>query len=111
MAEAIDAGGVVISWINLGEVFYTEVRAVGEAAAAAAVEELRASIRTKEPDAETVLAAARIKSRHRLSYADAFAVATAEHHRLPLLTGDPEILALDRPLTVVDLRRDAWTAR
>jgi predicted nucleic acid-binding protein len=61
-------------------------------------------VSTEEPDAELVLDAARVKADHRLSYADAFAVATAERHRLPLLTGDRDLLALDRELTVVDPR-------
>jgi predicted nucleic acid-binding protein len=37
------------------------------------------------------MAAARIKARHPLAYADAFAVATAAAHNAVLLTGDPEI--------------------
>jgi predicted nucleic acid-binding protein len=50
-----------------------------------------------------ILEAARLKARHSMSYADAFAVATARLARAPLLTGDPEILAL--PATVVKVRR------
>jgi len=51
-----------------------------------------------------VRAAAFVKARHRLSYADAFCVATAQRMRAPLWTGDPEILALGDELEVVDLR-------
>ncbi len=66
---------------------------------------MRGRIALEEPDESLVLAAAIIKADHRLSYADAFAVATAERHRAPLLTPDPEILATDRPgLTILDLR-------
>ncbi|PYN80139.1 MAG: hypothetical protein DMD97_03960 [Candidatus Rokuibacteriota bacterium] len=54
----------------------------------------------KEP---LVLAAARIKARHPLSYADAFAVATARMERAPVVTGDPEICSL--PSDVVRVRR------
>lgn len=102
--RAIADGGAAISWINLGEVLYIESRAAGESAAAAAVEALRRQIETCDVDADLVLHAARIKARHRLSYADAFAVALAERHRVPVMTGDPEILALDREVTVIDLR-------
>jgi PIN domain nuclease of toxin-antitoxin system len=102
--RAVDAGGTVISWINLGEVFYIEARIAGQAAAAAAVERVRRSVGVEDVDADLVLAAARVKARHVLSYADAFAVALAERLRLPLLTGDPELLALDRDLSVVDPR-------
>lgn len=94
----------MISWINLGEVFYIEARVAGEAAAAAAVERVKDSVRTEDVDGDLVLEAARVKARHALSYADAFAVALAERLRLPLITGDPEILAVDRDLEVVDPR-------
>lgn len=96
----------MISWVNLGEVFYIEARIAGEAAAGAAVERVRDSVRAEDVDGELVLAAARVKARHALSYADAFAVALAERVRLPLMTGDPEIVALDRELMVIDPRLD-----
>ena len=94
----------MISWMNLGEVFYIVAREGSEAEAAAAVERVRASVRTLEVDADLVLAAARVKAHHAVSYADAFAVALAERLRRPLITGDPEILALDRELDVIDPR-------
>jgi predicted nucleic acid-binding protein len=46
-------------------------------------------------DEKVVLTAAHIKANHRLSYADAFAAATAQLWRGKLLTGDPELKALD----------------
>lgn len=94
----------MISWVNLGEVFYIEARVEGDAAAAAAIERVRDGVRAEDVDVELVLAAARVKAHHALSYADAFAVALADRLRLPLMTGDPEILALDRELTVIDPR-------
>lgn len=55
------------------------------------------------PDALVRAAAAR-KTVGGLAYADAFAVATAERHAARLLTGDPEMIALDgQGVTVVDL--------
>ena len=100
----LKAGDAVVSWINLGEVYYMVARGRGCAAAAGAVEIVLDWLRGEEVDSALVLDAARVKARHSLSYADAFAVATAERHAAPLLTGDPEILALERPLVVVDLR-------
>lgn len=102
--RSVESGGAVISWINLGEVFYIVARSTSEAAAAAAVERVRGSVRTADVDEDLVVDAARVKARHTLSYADAFAVALAERVRLPLITGDPEILALDRDVEVVDPR-------
>lgn len=95
----------VVSWINLGEVLYQEARRLGDETAARAIEGVRAAVVAELPDEELVVAAASIKAAHSISYADCFAVATAERHELPLLTGDPDLVALDRPsLEVVDLR-------
>jgi len=48
---------------------------------------------------------ARLKARLPIALGDCFAVATAAAHRLPLLTGDPEILGRnDLPCAVEDLR-------
>lgn len=41
-----------------------------------------------------VLAVARLKAQHRISYADAFAVVTAIQIGAKLVTGDPEIREL-----------------
>ena len=41
-----------------------------------------------------VLEAARLKGRHRVSYADAFAAVTAHREMASLVTGDPELKRL-----------------
>jgi len=51
-----------------------------------------------------VIQAAELRGRHPISYADAFAVATAIAHGATLLTGDPEILAGPREWPTEDLR-------
>jgi predicted nucleic acid-binding protein len=52
------------------------------------------------------LSAARIKAAHPISYADAFAIATAKAENARLVTGDPEILALPRSVVqLMGLRR------
>ena len=50
------------------------------------------------------LAAAAIKAQHPMAYADAFALAMAAAHGVPLLTGDPEIIDAGVDVEVVDLR-------
>ena len=45
----------------------------------------------------------RVKAAHPVSYADAFAVATARLEQAPVVTGDPELIAL--PRSVVRVRR------
>jgi predicted nucleic acid-binding protein len=103
--EAELAGGTgVISWINLGEVYYHELRRLGEDGAGRLVERARRVLIAEEPDADLVMDAARIKAAGKLSYADCFALATAARHTIPLLTGDPEILEAATGVEVVDLR-------
>ena len=98
--------GAAISSINLGEVLYMRIRASGEASARADVETIRRRLDVVEPDWSLVMAAATIKARGGLSYADAFCVATALHLEAPLWTGDPEIIdqAAEHSCEVVDLR-------
>lgn len=94
----------VISWVNLGEVFYVVRRTQGEHDASVTVRDLRHATSPELPTAETVLSAARIKSDHPLAYADAFAAATALAHDADLWTGDPELLLDGAPWRWKDLR-------
>lgn len=95
---------LLLSWINLGEVYYRLIQLGGRARADERLADLRRLPFELVPVREAlVLEAGRLKGEHRISYADAFAVATARLARLPLLTGDPEILEL--PSTVVRVRR------
>ena len=95
---------LLLNWINLGEVYYRIAQIGGQDKA----EETLVLVRTLPLDLfpvkeKLVLEAARLKSKHRLSYADAFAVATARLEQGPVLTEDPEILNL--PEGVVAVRR------
>lgn len=103
--EQLDSGQAVVNWINLGEVFYVLRRAYGEAAAAGTVRDIEASARAVLPDQALVLDAARIKSEHPMSYADAFAAATAVRFAAPLWTGDPELLVPQAPWSRYDPSR------
>lgn len=104
LRDAIKQERAVVSWINLGEVLYNEARRVGRERALSAIADFRQTVVAEEPDAELVAEAALIRAEGRLSYADSFAVATAERHDAPLMTGDPEILALARELELIDPR-------
>ncbi len=53
---------------------------------------------------DLVTAAAELKARGGLSYADAFCLATAKRLKAPLWTGDPEIFGIDTEVERVDLR-------
>lgn len=94
----------IMSWINVGEVFYVLRRREGEPAAAEAVRDLRDRIDPDLPTTDRVLNAARIKADHAMSYADAFAAATAVACGAVLWTGDPELLLDDALWRWKDLR-------
>jgi len=85
-----------ISIINVGEVAYIIERERGVAKVHEALAALRSlPIIVLPADERVVLTAAHIKANHRLSYADAFAAATASLWDARLMTGDPELKALD----------------
>lgn len=102
--ELISSTPTLISSINLGEVLHWTIRERGQRAADSMMDGLRRAVLVEDPDWPLVRAAARIKARGGLSYADAFCVATAQRHNAPLYTGDPEILALTDLVKIVDLR-------
>jgi len=98
-----------LSILNLGEVVYAIHRRRGIAAA----EQTEAGV-VQEPsvllagvDLARVRAAAAIKARGRMSYADAFAAALAMELDAPLVTGDPEFARLEQAGEI----RVEWLAR
>ena len=93
VAELLDRERPLMSWINLGEVHYVVRRRHGEEEASEAVRDVRQAVDAVLPDERQVLAAARIKADHQLSYADAFAAALSVARDATLWTGDPELLA------------------
>ncbi len=94
----------LMSSVNLGEVLYWTIRSHGRERAEAMVGDVHKLTIVEDPDWTLTQMAARIKAGGGLSYADAFCVATAQRHDAPLYTGDPEILALDDQVELVDLR-------
>ena len=103
--QVMRLGRPIMSWINLGEVYYTVHRTAGSAEADATLTLLRPMLALDAATPERVLVAARIKATHPLGYGDAFAVATTAAHRAILLTGDPEIVGRSVGCRVEDLRR------
>lgn len=96
--------GSLMSWINVGEVFYTMHRQAGAAHAEEIVDSLRLGLQLDDVTPERVLAAASIKARNTMSYADAFLCATALAHDATILTGDDELLGADGPWRVENIR-------
>jgi ribonuclease VapC len=88
---AVQRHNVYLSLINLGEILYVTERERGLVEARrtlGAVDQLPVEI--VGVSRATVLAAAHIKARFPIAYADAFAVVTAQDHGAVVMTGDPE---------------------
>jgi predicted nucleic acid-binding protein len=86
----------------MGEVYYRIAQLRGQDEALEALALIRALPLDIFPVRERlVLEAARLKLEYPLSYADAFAVATARLANGPVITGDPEILGLPRGVVAV----------
>lgn len=103
--QVLESGRAVMSWVNLGEVAYIVERRHGRGAADETVDDLRARLAsTVEADADLTRRAARIKAAGGMSYADAFAAATASARDAILLTGDPELLRASSSWRSQDLR-------
>ena len=79
--------------INVGEVFYSVANrtslVMGEQFLREVFPDL--PIQPVLPDADLIFEAARWKTKARIAYADAFALATAERWGTLLVTGDPEM--------------------
>ncbi len=82
---------LLINIVNLGEVFYISVKARDLAYGERVLDTLRPRLTIIAATDSLVMAAATLKSRHAISYADAFAAATALQRDAPLVTGDHEL--------------------
>ena len=105
LAAMLDTQRPIISWINLGEVFYVIRRRQGDVKAWATVRDLQDVVTAELPTERRVLEAAHIKSDYAMAYADAFAAATATAHGATLWTGDPEFLVTNATWTWRDLHQ------
>ena len=95
-----------ISIVNIGEVYYRIGKLRSPKEADSVLTDLYLlPIEVISADDDTVLAAARLKMAHVLSYADAFAAVTAQQKDAVLLTGDPELLELKPVVKIEKLRR------
>ena len=85
-----------INQINLGEVYYKTIRAVGLEEAKKFLENFfRLPLTIILPDSELIWKASEIKAEHSISYADCFAAATALRYEATILTGDPEFKKIE----------------
>ncbi len=95
-----------ISIINLGEVYYRVGKIKNAKEAESTLTDLRLlPITILSATDEMVLAAARLKMTHSISYTDTFAAVTAIQKNAVLLTGDPELLNLKKLVRIEKLLR------
>jgi ribonuclease VapC len=98
LADAERSGTpLLMSEINIGEVGYILLRAgLTNNLDDFLSQFLSLPIRPVPVDLDLVIEAAKIKARYPLSYADAFAVATALRNDAAIITGDPEFKAVTK---------------
>jgi predicted nucleic acid-binding protein len=90
-----------ISSINLGEIWYILARRRSQPFAnqqLQALEEI--GIERVDADWPLTLQAAHYKSRHKISYADAFAAALSKSRNAALVTGDSEFHSLEKEIEI-----------
>ncbi|MEW6287401.1 MAG: type II toxin-antitoxin system VapC family toxin [Chloroflexota bacterium] len=96
------------SIVNIGEVYYRIGTLRNQREADSVLKDLYLLlIEIVSADDDTVLEAARLKMKHVLSHADAFAAVTAQQKDAILLTGDVELLALKRSVKIEKLQRQS----
>jgi predicted nucleic acid-binding protein len=92
---------LLMSSINLGEVYYSSLIEWGELRAEAVLAGLRTlPLLVIHPTEEDAIAAARIKGRQRCSYADAFACVLALEFSCSVITGDKDFLKMEQSGTI-----------
>jgi ribonuclease VapC len=92
---------LMMSVVNVGEVWYITAREISESEADAAVESLRKmGIEFVEAGCSLARMAGAFKAKHRMSYADCFAAALAKSRKAELITGDREFRLVESDVRV-----------
>lgn len=100
-----DGTPLLMTAINLGEVWYIIAREASEADAERSVAEIKQlGIDIVDADWPLVREAAGFKAKHKMSYADGFAAALAKQKKAHLVTGDHEFAALESDIQIMWLK-------
>ncbi len=107
LREALrESARLMISVVNLGEVFYLVWAGHGETKARSILADLqRLPIEVVPVDLSSTLQASELKVRHKLPYADSFAAALALAQNATLVTSDRDFEKLGRLVSVLWLPR------
>ncbi len=89
---------VLMNELNVGETYYILYRKRGPEQAEYFLDTVLAGLPISmiSNDFDAVISAAKIKARHALSFADCFAVATAQRENAVILTDDPEFKNVEK---------------
>ena len=83
--------GLIVSEINLGEVYYKCIRRVGKIRAIEIMEQIALLPMEIVPASwDIIIRASELKAEIPIAYADCFAIATALLKNASIITGDPE---------------------
>jgi ribonuclease VapC len=93
---------LLMTTVNLGEVWYSLARAYSEADADRSVTQvLQLGVEVVAADWELAQRAAAFKVKGNISYADCFAAALAQERKAELVTGDKEFRQVDGPIKII----------
>lgn len=103
LLEAIEARTrLLMTSVNLGEVWYSIARAKSDAAADKAISQIRSlGIETIPADWKLAYLAAKFKAKGQIAYADCFAAALAAIEGGKLVTGDLEFVQLEDQINIL----------
>ena len=92
---------ILMSVVNLGEVWYILAREISEREADSAILRIvNWGVEIRDADWQLAKEASRFKSKNRISYADAFAAALAKMTGGELITGDREFKSLEPEIRI-----------
>lgn len=96
-----DKAEIFLCVVNWGEMYYIALREGGKERAELYKDTFaRYPITIVEANKELTLQAAQFKAFHKMSYADAFAVATAKIKKAVLVTGDKEFKSVEKEVKI-----------
>ena len=105
LERGVEDEQINLSIINLGELMYATERERGmEEATNRLADVRRLPITLVGVTEQRVLAAAHIKAKRAVSYADAFAIALAQELNAAVVTGDPEFQSVEKIVDILWLR-------
>ncbi len=96
-----NGGALLMSVVNLGEIWYAIARRISSEEADISVQEvMNWGIEVVDADWTLSRQAAVFKSKYKISYADAFAAALAKTRDAVLLTGDNEFKQIEKEIKI-----------